>query len=226
MDFERFKQLPNPEQLQKGGIGAAVGVAIWIVVYFLILSPVMNKKAELRTQIEAARSELEQNQRLVAAADAVAENYVDAGRELLQVASEKLAPSDPFRSPLGWVSGILQEYASAHGVKIQSLSSAGIFRETAQGRNAPPPIFEEYRMNLDLQAGYHQFGRFIADLEERLPYGKIDSFRMSGGRGEEGELSVVMRCGVPKFTEDGFPMEKRPQPSDLSGNAMPEQEAE
>jgi len=211
MNLERLKQLPNLEQLKKAGIGVAVGVAMWVALYFLALGPILANRAETGQKMADLQQELKNNKALIQEAEKVQDRYEKARQELLEIMTTKLVPTGSYRSPLTWIGGIVQETARRHGVAVDNLSNAGTYREEVRGRDAPPPIFEEYQINVDLTGGYHEFGRFIAEMERALPYSKVDSVRLRSQRGPERNLAIVMKYGIPKFTEDGFPKEKRPQ---------------
>lgn len=77
------------------------------------------------------------------------------------------------------------------------------------------PVFEEFVIDLDIQAKFHNFGWFLADLEQRLPYARIDQLSIRGERsraknGADNKLRINMQYGILRFTATGLPKDKYP----------------
>lgn len=224
MNLGNVKQLSKSEQFQKGAIGAGIGLIIWTALFFLLMSPFLADIKNTRKEIAETRDEYAKNQSLIRRKDDIKAEY-DQVKENLRLEMEKrLVPADSYQSPLSWLGNAVQDQAAKFDIEVRNLSKAGIYRKEAPGRKAPPPLFEEYRINVELNGGYHQFGHFIAALEKSLPYGKVHSLRFRPERSEQPVLAIAMKYGVPKFTEEGFPPEKRPQASSRA-QAAPEMTA-
>ncbi|MFO7822058.1 MAG: hypothetical protein R6V56_08420 [Lentisphaeria bacterium] len=213
MDLEDFKQLVMQEQFQKSAIGAGIGLALWVGLYFLVLAPVLQEKNEIEKQTAENRSAVKRNQALIQRADRIQKEYSAVQAELLTAMQKNLVPTGEYANPLSWVGRIIQAKAEQNELKVTKFVKDGIIRPAVKGRKVPPPILADYRVAIELTGNYHQIGRFFAALEKRLPYGRVDSLQFRPGRSEHPVLSVDMKYRVPMFTSDGFPAEERPQPA-------------
>ena len=208
------------EHIKKVGIGFGVGLVLLVLVYFVGVSPLLSARKENLEKIDEINSEAERNRMLIKRADEIVNSYKKSGKKLSEIIENKLATSGD-KSPFSWTGNLIQNIASKHDVSIENISRAGITRRSAvEGRDAPPPLIEEFAVNLDLSAEYHNFGRFLAELETRLPYSRIDSVSIgSGGRrresGSERRLGISMRYSVLRFTREAFPPAERPDDEEL-----------
>lgn len=208
VDF--FRNL-NREQLQKLSAAIGLGVALLVGIHYFVIAPALRDARALATQTEETQQTLEHNQRLLQDAEQVEERHRQVQNRFAFIIDQKLAPSG---NELSWVSSAVQSVAQTHGISVENLSGQGISRPTPAGRDAPPPRFEVYEANLTLACGYHDFGRFLAQFESRLPYARLESVTMRPGRAatdRERRLSVNLRYAFPRFTDEGFPVDQRPR---------------
>jgi Tfp pilus assembly protein PilO len=78
-----------------------------------------------------------------------------------------------------------------------------------------PSPFEEFQIDLSVTGDFHELGNFLADLETRLPAIRLDSLAVAP-RGETRPqgLRITYRASMLRFSEKGFPPEKRPPMED------------
>ncbi len=204
-----FQNLPNKDQLQKAGAAIGIGLVMLAALYYLVIAPMLRERTQLQDSIATAQAELAKNRTLVTQTEKVEKNYEQTRQELFTLMHREMAPAE---NPVSWISSIMQEIAVRHGVTISSLSGSGILRTRSTSRMAPPPLFERFQAKITLDCTYHQFGRFLADLEKRISFGKIESLNMQPASGADTQrrLSIDLTYSVLRFTEEMFPSEQRP----------------
>lgn len=208
--------MPNNEQLIKTAIGLGVGGVILIAVFLLVVLPMRKEAAEKREEIKETEEQLQTDRRLIEQRSEIIAEYNDIRKTFLTSLNEQLAPASGHGSPLSWTSNLLENLAAEAEVDIDNISRSGIARRGSGGDKNEEPAIEEFVVDLDLRAGYHAFGRFIANLEQRLPYARIEQLNIRPGRGgRDGRgqaLNIKMRYGIFRFTEKALPEDKYPPP--------------
>jgi Tfp pilus assembly protein PilO len=200
----------SKEQLQKVAIVVVAGVVLLGLLYYFVVVPMQNERVRLERGIANEQQVLDDNRSYLQQQKAINAVYEETATQLRKAMTEQLAPAE---NPVSWISSIIQDVASRHRVLVRSISGAGTIRPARTSRDAPPPLFEVFQVQVELRAGYHEFGRFLADLEKRIPYARLDTLAMQAatesGSGEQ-ELQVVMRYAIFRFTDEGFSPSRRP----------------
>jgi hypothetical protein len=201
--------LPNKDQLQKILIAVGVGIVILVGLYYLVIAPMLADRAAIAVAVDEERQTLEKNRKLIAEEEAVREEYLAKRDQLTNIIETRLAPDD---NPVSWVSDIINNAAGRSGASVRSLSGAGTFKESIGKPQGKPDLFETFRAAFELQAGFHDVGRFLAIVEKRVPHAQLVTLTMqSTGIGAETKgLAVRIMHGFARFTEDGAPPETRP----------------
>jgi len=198
----------NKEQLQRVAAVAGAGLVVLGLLYHFALGPMSRERQRLENAIGAERQTLQDNRAIIQREETIQAQYEETGARLAEIMSKQLAPDE---NPVSWISSIVQDVAARHGVVVRSMSGAGTVRPPRPSRDAPPPLFEFFQIQMELRAGYHQFGQFLAELEKRIPYARIDSMSVQpASEGGENKLQIVVRYGILRLTEDGFPTKRRP----------------
>lgn len=217
--------MPNNEQLIKTATGLGIGAVFIALIFFIIVFPVRKEISEVKDELKETEEQLKTDRRLVERAKEILKEYNRERDFMRDILTGDLAPASGHGSPLSWSSNLFEELASATGVSIDNISRAGIARRgSGKGGKEEPPI-EEFIVNLDLRADYHSFGRFLARLEERLPYSRLDQINIRPSRntreGGRKELNIKMQYGIFRFTERALPEDKYP-PADPPGGDLEE----
>ncbi|MCF7854193.1 MAG: type II secretion system protein M [Candidatus Pacebacteria bacterium] len=206
IDFSAF---PEKEQLRTPLIIVGVGILVLVALYYSVIAPASGDIRELEAEIQSANQALERNRSLVSKADEVEGRYQLEQEELAGIINNKLAPS---QNAVAWASNLIQAVAYDYGVTIESLSGGGTKRAKPASRNAPAPLFEFFQANIVLRCGYHEFGRFLAEMERQIPFARLMNagLRSASRRGSERQLAINIRYAFPRFTDEAFPEEQRP----------------
>jgi Tfp pilus assembly protein PilO len=198
----------SKEDSQKLLLAAMVALMVGVAYWHLALKPISVKKKLVAKEVAAKRAEYQKNSALVAAAPKVEDSYAEARDELLAVQSRQLPP---LANSIAWANDLLLELAEVEGIaiEIQAINEGGSDRLTV-GRGGPAPLFEDYLIQVDLKGGYHDLGRFLAGLEARNPYVRVDSLAIRKSTREDPRLAITLTCAFPRLTEEGFPPSERP----------------
>ncbi len=196
--------------------GILLGTTLLVATYLMLITPMKERQAAQDKEIAKLASELSNNRALVAAAPKLKTDSQKLEQALQKLLATQLVPED---NPLRWVSTLLDELGTAIGIAAtRSVTPAGSgsldIAPTSSGRRQvkhPPCPFEEYMISLEIDATYHQLGRFIELLETRLPTCHVDSLtiRKRAGSGDE-LLRASLKIGFLRFSARGFPLRQRP----------------
>lgn len=202
-------RLANRDQLRKMGIILGIALVALVGLYYLLLAPLRRDRKALSESIDQVQREYDVNKTLVRQAEAVATEHEQVRADFYAIMESQLAPGE---NPIAWLSAVVQSIAANQGVIIRNLSEAGTYREPQSGRDAPPPLFEAFQAKIEIQGTYHQLGRFLAKLEERLPYGQIQEMSFTPSGLVPGRVEMNVKYAVARFTEEGFAPGSRPAP--------------
>lgn len=214
------EQLAQKEQLRKALIGVAIGIVGLGLLYFFVLRPVGADTARLEGDIFETRQKLKSYRGLIEQKDDIRQEYEQEQEELRRIIRNRMVPPE---NPVAWVGSALRELAGEQGLTIRRLSGGGTYRpgeeKTAQ--------LEYFVAEVEVAGGYHDFGRFLANAERRLPYAYLKRLSVTAqGRNErDATLRIAFSYSVPRFTEETFPLAERPGFSN-DGIAPPETTSE
>lgn len=207
-----LQALLKSEQARKIAIGLGVGILALAVIFYLFVQPANAVKGDMLKKIADAQTQLENDQRLIANQETIRENHRDIACQLLKIMDKTLAPS---QNAVAWVGTLFQDIAFEEGLKMTDI--------TGEPMNIPMqdktevPLFEKFKGKAGLQARYHNLGRFIAELETRIPITELVVLNVSQPMLSEAEvppLQITLEFAFPRFTEAGFPAEQRPTQED------------
>ncbi|NOY81887.1 MAG: hypothetical protein GXP31_12900 [Kiritimatiellaeota bacterium] len=199
----------SKEDAQKLLVGAMIAVGILVAFWQFAWKPLGTKIAARKKELAEVRKTYEEAKRLTDVADEIATRYEAVRTRLGQLMKAQLPP--PVNAT-AWASDLFMQTAVSNrkGVTIISIGDRGVQR-LQHRKNTPPPLFEECLFQVTLTAGYHDFGRFLAQLEKNNPFFRVESLSLSRAPSkEEHLLAVNMSCAFPRLTLEGFPPEERP----------------
>jgi len=197
------------ERTQRLVLAGLVSLVIVTVYWFLALSPILARRAEVNQKISQLTKTNRDNEGLLATAADVEKEYTQLRDKLLHTIREELAPQE---NPIAWTGELARRGALQAGIPEGSRA----LREGAQTRRkavkgAPVELLEDYVAETNLQCGYHQFGVFLASLEQDVPSVRLQSLTMAvDQRSEEPRLQVAMTALFARFTAEGLPAESHP----------------
>lgn len=195
-----------------GGVGA--------LFWQFMLGPVYASASRVQAEKQELIQARDADQALVDRADQVEAQYEDLKAALDSLIEETMPPED---GASAWVSEMIRQLLGQAGIAAldASLSVEGYpvrtsrtGRRRAKATDTELPMFSEYIVDMGFQCGYHELGRFLWKLEERIPHGWIEEFsaKVLGGTGQDVEekLKIRMKLHLPMPSEEGFPVTARP----------------
>ena len=213
-----FQKLMQSEQARKLAIGLGVGVLLLAVMIYLLVMPALGEKKKMQTEIQQTQTQLESDQQLIAAKEKINENHQETACQLLEIMQDTLAPN---QNAVGWVGNLFQDVAFEEGLKMTDI--------TGEPMNVPVtdktkvPLFENFKAKSGFRTRYHNLGRFIAEIERRIPIAELVTLNISQPPVSEYEvpqLAITMEYAFPRFTKEGFPNEQRPTKEDCELNVL------
>ncbi len=207
-----FKNILQSEQARKLAIGLGVGVLLLAVVSYLLVMPALGEKKKMENEIQQTQTQLESDRQLIAAQDKIHENHQQTACSLFEIMKNDLAPN---QNAVAWAGTLFQDIALDEGVKMTDITGEAM--NTPVQDKTKVPLFENFKAKSGLRARYHNLGRFIAELEKRIPVGELVTLNVTQAPISENEipqLSITLEYAFPRFTGDGFPEEKRPTKED------------
>ena len=152
---------------------AASAIVLLIVDIMFIVSPLMNKNADLKRQVVVVKAKLIELQKKINLADAAKKRSEELRAELATY--EKRFPREE-EIPLFLED--LSKVAVASGIDISAIKPV-----TKAGLQAPPDafmnLFHKIPIEISAKAGYHQIGRFINSLEKLERFIEIKDIQIS-----------------------------------------------
>ena len=219
-------------------LAAVVLAAVVVVALFwrFVMKPLQKKIHGLNSQLQEVTRKYEGNRRLADSEKKVSLLYYQKGSKLMKMAKTQVPPSV---NAVAWVSDRIMAAASEvpKNFDIISIGDAGVelkprARKARSKRKKKAgearPVFKDLLFRVQIRAGYHELGRFLASLEKENRFMRVKSLSMSRSEKEIGSravLKVELVCVFPGFTEDGFPEEVRPSPEKLKKACLTEQGA-
>lgn len=155
-------------------IGLAMGTAVFIaVVWYVLILPLRasyetgdQKLAETREKIEAARRNLRLR-------DQFQSEFQNSGLKLQQK-EEQMAAGDVYR----WILRAFDELEASHRISIFNLEAPRV-----ELFGIPPVVpYKAAIFSVSGTAHYHSFGVFLADLENRFPYMRLQELELRPAR--------------------------------------------
>ncbi|OPZ31060.1 MAG: hypothetical protein BWZ02_00448 [Lentisphaerae bacterium ADurb.BinA184] len=203
-------------------IGALLGALLYVLIHMLLTARQSQAAAQLRGRVAGEQDKLRASEALIRESGTASRRCRQAGETLLGMMETRLVAGDNF---VAWVSSVVADAAAASGVRVRSISGAGTLRVTpravpakdGKAEKVEPILLEDSQANIELECNYAQVGRFLAILEQRYPYSRLDtlSMRIVSEENPETGLQVSLRYGFAGLTEDGLPRADRPSREEL-----------
>src|SRR6185312_15753123 len=166
----------------------AISVGLWLGV-------VRTRNDQLktsRTALGKARDKLDKARKVVSLA-AQAQADMEAATNKLGLIEETMASGDLY----SWAYLLLEKARGGHDVNIIEVARPA---KGEVGVLAQFP-YEAAIFSVRGMGYYHEFGKFLADFENRFPYFRVQNLSLSGGsEGSTGASSSVAQSGEEKLS--------------------------
>lgn len=212
----------SQKELQQIVLGILIAAFVLFAYWRFVLAPLRRTVQRLRTNYEKEDRVYTTNKTLAESLPILRERHRTAAERLNAALSDDLPP---YENAAAWVGDLIIETAmhSPASVKVLSITGDSVHKFRRQ-KKQPPPMFEECLFRIELLAPYHDFGRFLAHLEKRAPYMRVDSLYMTRkARAESRRLEIELVCAFPRVTREFLPPERLPK---LGENARKRSEAD
>ncbi len=205
-----FKTISQSEQVQKILIGLAAGTIILTGCWFLLISPARRQLNHYDHERQQLQQQIANDQIIIKEQEKIKQEHQATRERLYMVIDTKLVPR---HAALGWISIILQELGAAETVEV--FDRSGNFMPQPRGRAAAEtPLFDYFQLSFNLRGGYHQLGRFMAELEQRLPYAILQNITIGQERNiTQPILLATVNYKLPRFNDSRFPTDTQPHPT-------------
>ena len=140
------------------------------ILYFFVISGQRAARDELKTKISGLESKVSTADRWAKRAPAISEN-LEANKAILRTHEEAMAPLDKFK----WFYTTLDQFVASYGVTLVDIS-----REPAIGEVGLLPKFPYQAAIFAVKASayYRDFGKFLADFENKFPYMRVQNIKI------------------------------------------------
>jgi Tfp pilus assembly protein PilO len=171
----------------------AIGTVAIVAALWLGVVKTRNEQLKLsQTKLDKAKDKLDKARRVVSLA-AQAQGDMEAATRKLGLIEETMASGDLY----SWAYLLLEKSRGGHDVNIIEVARPG---KGDVGVLAQFP-YEAAIFSVRGAGYYHEFGKFLADFENRFPYFRVQNLSLAGGsEGSTGASSSVAQSGEEKLS--------------------------
>jgi len=192
-------------------LSGIIALLLLAAFWWFGLGPAWEKERVLDAQLATRRKASEGLTQSLQQARKVEAEYDTVRVQLLDVMARQIPPEG---NPMAWAGEVVRRAAQSAGITDEyraiNEAIAGGTRSGATVRKGRSQMLESYEVKIDLQCGYHRLGHFLANLERDVPYIGIQGLTIVPAVDTSERLRISLRCFFPRFTEEGFPPEARP----------------
>lgn len=212
----KFSEL-NKGQKQKLILGVLLACGGVYALWNFGVQPIITSQKRDQQRIESLKTERRKEQLLLASGGRTDKEYRQLRDSLHNIIVEYLPPH---QNAIAWAAEIIGAAATESGIPESALAIQGsdsgkpfVSSPGKREKNAVPPLLEQYTVSVTVKTPYHRLGRFVAALEERIPYVVFGEFSISPKKGEEGPgtpVEVSLECIFPRFNRTALPESAMP----------------
>jgi hypothetical protein len=160
----------SKEKREKLGLVAVGTALLTLVTYFMVISPQREQIVQHEDRIARTTELLNKDERWIRQAPIV-ESNLKTHREALETRQADMAPVDK----LNWFYNTLESFKSQY-----DLTLVDITREPEVGEVGVLPnfVYQAATFGVKLSATYHDFGKFLADFENKFRYMRVQNVRL------------------------------------------------
>lgn len=168
-----MNKLPADKQ-KKIALVAGGTVAVVVLLWFVLISPLRAQLVKLRTLMADSKSQVEKGQRSASLAQQVS-NELAAVSQRMNQEENMMASGDLY----AWMIQTMNQFKAPYAVEIPSIGKesaceVGIF---------PKFPYKTVMFVVRGTAYYHDFGKFLADFENHFPYMRVQNLDLNANTG-------------------------------------------
>ncbi|MCI0537168.1 MAG: hypothetical protein L0Z50_18275 [Verrucomicrobiales bacterium] len=160
----------NKEKRDKLGLIGVGTALVTMLFYFFVVSPQREQIALHEDKIERSHELLNKDERWIRQGPLVRENLATY-RQTLETRQTDMAPLDKFK----WFYNTLESFQSRYDVSLVDITREPEFGEVGV---LPNFAYQAAIFGVKLNATYHDFGKFLADFENKFPYMRVQNLRL------------------------------------------------
>lgn len=151
-------------------IGVTMGtLMVVIALWFVLINPLRSKLAQTGRLTADSRAQVERGLKTLASTQQVATAFADVSAQL-KSAEDAMAAGDLY----AWMIQTMNQFKLAHSVDIPQISreipcEVGVF---------PQFPYRAATFVMHGAAYYHDFGKFLADFENRFPFIRVQNLEL------------------------------------------------
>ncbi len=158
-------------------------VAVIAVLGFVLVSPQMSSKKKIRSQIAEAKTKFQEADSLRKEKDLIQQDLDQVDAQINQIESQ-LAPKPSLYT---WTFKVVDNFRTNYNVSITQFSNP-IQSEVGSIPDFP---YKAGIFKITFNAFYHNFGKFVADFENKYPYFRFQKLEMKRISVEPGKTPVA-----------------------------------
>jgi len=181
----------SKDKKQKIMMVGGITVGVMVVLWFVLISPLWTKLADLRKQAENARAQVEKGSRSASMAQQ-SSNELAAASSQLSTRESLMAAGDLY----AWMIQAMNRFKASYAVDIPQIS-----RETPCDVGMFPKFPYKAASFVVRGAGfYHDFGKFLSDFENNFPYIRVQNLELSTQGGPRNEDNEQLQFSIELVT--------------------------
>lgn len=196
------KKIKSPEEVEKEKkqlvfLGGLLGLAGLYFAFAGIIQPKLDTLSAQKEKIVEEKQKLELMQSEVKSANALDKLGLDTYEKIKFLEKNAFPPKE---NSLMWLLSFVGEVSEVCGVSIddRSCRQLGVKRILSTNKNS---LLEDYQFEVSIKSDVHTFGRFIGEVERRIPYCYITS--VSIVKNDLKKISGSFRCHIPRLSKIG-----------------------
>jgi Tfp pilus assembly protein PilO len=181
----------SKEKRDKLVLVCVLGLGLLASIYLFVITEQKKALAQLQAQTRTARQNLEKADRWVRMGDSITDS-LEANRASLRSREDQMAPLDRFK----WFHDLLEDFLKDYQVRLEDI--------TRTPEIGPVGLFPEFpyqaaTFGVRMSGTFHEFGTFLADLENKFPLLRVQNLDMDpqrargGGVRQNESLDIRMR---------------------------------
>jgi hypothetical protein len=156
----------NKEKREKLGLIGVGTALVTLMYYFFIISPQRHQIQEHEDKIVRTNELLEKDQRWIRQRPVVQANLT-THRQTLETSQTDMAPVDKSN----WFYNTLTSFQSGYAVSLSDIKAP----EAGEVGVLPNFPYQAAIFDVTYYATYHDFGKFLADFENKFPYMRVQN---------------------------------------------------
>jgi len=174
-NFDLKKIMSDKEQVEKIALFALIGAAVIAGFWLILFSPGFSSISKLKKKCVEMSSEIEDAGEKIKNAQKIRDRYASCEARIGELQSQMPMLSDP-----SWIVSTVGEIEKKLKVKTEKIVPYSEKAPPGTQETEENPLFTHRYAQININAGYHQIGQFINELEGKIKYLQILNISIEG----------------------------------------------